>query len=37
MPVLILPCVIVLYREKVSLRAAGGAVLSVIGVALLML
>jgi drug/metabolite transporter (DMT)-like permease len=37
MPVLILPCVIVLYREKVSLRAAGGAVLSVVGVALLML
>ena len=37
MPVLILPCVIVLYREKVSLRAAVGAVLSVIGVALLML
>jgi drug/metabolite transporter (DMT)-like permease len=37
MPVLILPCVIVLYREKVSFRAAGGAVLSVVGVALLML
>jgi len=37
MPVLILPCVIVLYREKVSLRAVGGAVLSVVGVALLML
>jgi len=37
MPVLILPCVMVLYREKVSLRAAGGAVLSVAGVALLML
>jgi len=37
MPVLILPGVIVLYREKVSFRAAGGAVLSVIGVALLML
>ncbi len=37
MPVLILPGVILLYREKVSLRAAGGAVLSVAGVALLML
>jgi drug/metabolite transporter (DMT)-like permease len=37
MPVLILPGVILLYRERVSLRAAGGAVLSVVGVALLML
>jgi drug/metabolite transporter (DMT)-like permease len=37
MPVLILPCVIVLYREHVSRRAIGGAVLSVVGVALLML
>ena len=37
MPVLILPCVIVLYREDVSRRAIGGAVLSVVGVALLML
>lgn len=37
MPVLILPGVILFYREKVSLRAAGGAVLSVVGVALLML
>ena len=37
MPVLILPCVIVLYGEKVSLRAAGGAFLSVVGVALLVL
>jgi drug/metabolite transporter (DMT)-like permease len=37
MPVLILPCVIVLYRENVSRRAIGGAVLSVVGVALLTL
>lgn len=37
MPVLILPFVIFLYREKVSIRAAAGALLSVIGVALLML
>jgi drug/metabolite transporter (DMT)-like permease len=37
MPVLILPGVILLYGEKVSLRAAGGAVISVVGVALLML
>lgn len=37
MPVLVLPGVIVLYHEKVSLRAAGGAVLSVVGVALLVL
>lgn len=37
MPVLVLPGVVLLYREKVSLRAAGGAVLSVVGVALLML
>lgn len=37
MPVLILPFVILLYREKVSIRAAAGALLSVIGVALLML
>lgn len=37
MPVLILPFVILLYREKVSVRAAAGALLSVIGVALLML
>ena len=36
MPVLILPFAIVLYREKVSLRAVFGAVLSVVGVALLM-
>ena len=36
-PVLILPFVILLYREHVSLRAAGGAILSVLGVALLVL
>jgi drug/metabolite transporter (DMT)-like permease len=36
MPVLILPFLIVIYHEKVSLRAVGGAVLSVLGVALLM-
>jgi drug/metabolite transporter (DMT)-like permease len=36
-PVLILPFVILFYREKVSLRAVGGAVLSVVGVALLVL
>jgi drug/metabolite transporter (DMT)-like permease len=36
MPVLILPFVIVLYREKVSPRAAFGAVLSVVGVAILL-
>ena len=34
-PVLILPLVILLYREKVSVRAAAGAILSVLGVALL--
>jgi drug/metabolite transporter (DMT)-like permease len=37
MPVLILPFVIVLYGERVSPRAIGGAVLSVLGVAILML
>jgi drug/metabolite transporter (DMT)-like permease len=37
MPVLILPFVILLYREKVSLRAAGGALIAVAGVALLVL
>ncbi|MGA2797555.1 MAG: DMT family transporter [Thermoguttaceae bacterium] len=37
MPVLILPFLIVIYHEKVSLRAAGGAVLSVVGVAMLVL
>jgi len=36
-PVLILPFLIFVYREKVSLRAAGGAILSVVGVALLVL
>jgi drug/metabolite transporter (DMT)-like permease len=37
MPVLILPFVIFLYRERVSLRAAAGAILSVIGVGLLVM
>ena len=37
MPVLILPLSILLYHEKVSLRAAGGAVVAVAGVAMLML
>jgi drug/metabolite transporter (DMT)-like permease len=37
MPVLILPFVILLYHEKVSLRALGGAILSILGVALLVL
>jgi drug/metabolite transporter (DMT)-like permease len=37
MPVLILPLVICVYKEKVSLRAAAGALVSVVGVALLML
>ena len=35
MPVLILPCSILLFHEKVSLRAVAGAVLSVAGVALM--
>jgi len=35
MPVLILPFVIILYHEKVSLRAAAGAIISVVGIALL--
>jgi len=35
MPVLILPFAVLVYREKVSLRAAGGAALAVAGVALL--
>jgi len=34
-PVLILPFVILFYKERVSLRAAGGALLSVAGVAML--
>lgn len=37
MPVLILPIAVVVYKEKVSLRAAAGAVVSVAGVALLVL
>jgi drug/metabolite transporter (DMT)-like permease len=37
MPVLILPFTIFLYREKVSLRAVGGAIVAVVGVAMLML
>ena len=37
MPVLILPLSILIYHEKVSPRAIGGAVLAVVGVALLVL
>jgi drug/metabolite transporter (DMT)-like permease len=37
MPVLVLPLSILHYHEKVSLRAIGGAVLAVVGVAMLML
>ena len=37
MPVLILPFSILLYHEKVSLRAVGGAIVAVVGVAMLML
>lgn len=37
MPVLILPIAVVVYKEKVSLRAAAGAVVSVVGVAFLVL
>lgn len=37
MPVLILPFSVLFYREKVSLRAVGGAFVAVAGVALLML
>ena len=37
MPVLILPFSIFIYHEKVSLRAVGGAVVAVAGVAMLML
>jgi drug/metabolite transporter (DMT)-like permease len=37
MPVLILPPTVLVYHEKVSLRAVAGAILSVIGVALLVL
>ena len=35
MPVLILPVSIAVYRERVTLRAAGGAVVSVAGVAMM--
>jgi drug/metabolite transporter (DMT)-like permease len=37
MPVLILPLSILLYHEKVSLRAVGGAIVAVAGIAMLML
>ncbi len=37
MPVLILPLSILVYHERIGLRAVGGAVLAVAGVALLML
>jgi drug/metabolite transporter (DMT)-like permease len=37
MPVIILPFLIVIYHEKVSIRAFGGALLSVLGVAVLVL
>jgi drug/metabolite transporter (DMT)-like permease len=37
MPVLILPLLIIFYHEKVSIRAAGGAILSVVGVAIMVL
>jgi len=37
MPVLILPLSVLLYHEKVSLRAVGGAIVAVAGVAMLML
>jgi drug/metabolite transporter (DMT)-like permease len=37
MPVLILPLVIFVYREKISLRAVGGALVSVAGVGMLVL
>jgi drug/metabolite transporter (DMT)-like permease len=37
MPVLILPFTILLHREPVSVRAVGGALVSVAGVALLVL
>ena len=37
MPVLIVPFSILLYHEKVSLRAVGGAIVAVAGVAMLML
>ena len=37
MPIMVLPIMIFVYGERVSLRAAGGAVVSVLGVALLYL
>jgi drug/metabolite transporter (DMT)-like permease len=37
MPVLIIPFAILIYRERVSLRAVFGAVLAVAGVAMLFL
>lgn len=37
MPVLILPFSILLYHERVSLRAVGGAIIAVAGIAMLML
>jgi drug/metabolite transporter (DMT)-like permease len=37
MPIMILPFSILLYREKVSLRAVGGAIVAVAGIAMLML
>jgi drug/metabolite transporter (DMT)-like permease len=37
MPVLILPFSVFLYHEKVSLRAIGGAIVAVAGIAMLML
>ena len=37
MPVIVLPLVIILYRERVSARAALGALVAVLGVALLKL
>ena len=37
MPVLVLPFSILVYHEKVSLRAVGGAIVAVAGVAMLML
>ena len=36
-PVLILPFVVIVYRERLSLQAVVGALLSVLGVALLVL
>lgn len=37
MPVLVMPFTIILYREKVSLRALGGALVAIAGIAMLML